>query len=86
MSKTLTVNGTEYPLNQDKTVLENLEAHALKMEFHCRDGFCGACRAQLIKGQIKQINTPIASFRKGDILTCCSKADDDITLVIPLTL
>lgn len=86
MNKTLTVNGTEYPLNRDKTVLENLEAHALNIEFHCRDGFCGACRAQLISGEIKQINTPIASHRKEDILTCCSKADDDITLVIPLQL
>ena len=84
MNKILTVNGIKYKLYTDKTLLENLEKHALKMEFHCRDGFCGACRAKLISGEIKQINKPIASHRTGDILTCCSKANDDIVLVIPL--
>lgn len=86
MSKILTVNGIKYGLHTDNTLLENLEKHSLKMEFHCRDGFCGACRAQLVKGQVKYINTPIASRRKEEILTCCSKANDDITLVIPLQL
>lgn len=82
MSNILTVNGINYSLNKCKTLLENLEEHDLKIEFHCRDGFCGACRAHLIKGEIKYTNEPIASLRQGEILTCCSKTNNDITLVI----
>lgn len=81
MSNILTVNGIKYPLIKNKTLLENLEAHHFNVEFHCRDGFCGACRAHLIQGKIKYTNTPIASLRQGEILTCCSKTNNDITLL-----
>ena len=80
MSKTITVNGTEYPLDSEKTLLENLEAQAIDQEFHCRDGHCGACRCILISGQAEYINEPMAYLRDGEVLTCCTKAKQDIKL------
>ncbi|WP_019616290.1 2Fe-2S iron-sulfur cluster-binding protein, partial [Psychromonas ossibalaenae] len=56
MSAKLTVDGIEYPLDTEKTLLENLESQAVKMEFHCRDGHCGACRCLLISGQAEYIS------------------------------
>ncbi|MFT7053550.1 MAG: ferredoxin, partial [Psychromonas sp.] len=38
MGKIITVNGIEYPLDSEKTLLENLEAQAINQEYHCRDG------------------------------------------------
>jgi ferredoxin len=80
MHPTLTVDGIEYPLDTDKTLLENLESQAINIEFHCRDGHCGACRCALLSGKIDYINYPMAYVRDNDILTCCSKSKNDIKL------
>ncbi len=80
MSKKLTVDGVDYPLNSQQTLLENLEANNVNVEFHCRDGHCGACRCSLVSGQASYPNTPMAYIRDGDVLLCCSHADNDISL------
>lgn len=80
MSKKITVNGVEYPLDPEKTLLENLEAQAVEPEYHCRDGHCGVCRCILLSGQADYINSPMVYLRDGDILTCCSKSKNDIEL------
>ena len=80
MNKKITVNGIEYPLDPEKTLLENLESQAIDQEFHCRDGHCGACRCILISGQAEYINDPMAYLRDGEVLTCCTKAKQDIKL------
>jgi len=80
MSKTLTVDGIEYPLDTQKTLLENLESQAIKVEFHCRDGHCGACRCALLSGKVNYISYPMAYVREKDILTCCSQSDNDIKI------
>jgi ferredoxin len=80
MSKKITVNGIEYPLDSEKTLLENLEAQAIKQEYHCRDGHCGVCRCRLISGQADYIPYPMAYLRDGEVLTCCSKSKQDIVL------
>ncbi len=80
MPKTLTVDGIEYPLDTQKTLLENLESQAIKVEFHCRDGHCGACRCKLLAGEVNYVNYPMAYVREGDILSCCSKASEDLIM------
>lgn len=80
MSKKITVNGIEYPLDCEKTLLENLESQAINHEYHCRDGHCGACRCRLISGQVEYIKYPMAYLRDGEVLTCCSKSKQDIIL------
>ena len=80
MSKILTVNGVAFPLDTKKTLLENLESQAINIEFHCRDGYCGACRCTLVSGEVHYINQPIAYMRPDDILVCCSQAFDHIEI------
>ncbi len=76
----MTVDGIEYPLDSDKTLLENLEANHIKVEYHCRDGHCGACRCLLISGTPEYKNYPMAYLRDGDVLTCCTTSNSDIKL------
>jgi ferredoxin len=80
MANTLTVNGIEYPLDTQKTLLENLESQAIKVEFHCRDGHCGACRCALLEGDVEYVTYPMAYLRDNDILTCCSKSSQNIKI------
>ena len=80
MNKKLTVNGIEYPLDTQKTLLENLEAQVLKAEFHCRDGHCSVCKCRLISGKVEYKNQPMAYLREGEILPCCSTSKEDIQI------
>tara|TARA_R110001583_G_scaffold10698_9_gene49267 strand:- start:67507 stop:67758 length:252 start_codon:yes stop_codon:yes gene_type:complete len=80
MPHKLTVDGVEYSLDPQKTLLENLESQAIKIEFHCRDGHCGACRCQLLSGKVEYISYPMAYVRDNDILTCCTKSTNDIKI------
>lgn len=82
MHKKLTVDGIDYPLDSQKTLLENLELNAIEVEYQCRDGHCGACKCQLISGKINYINEPLAYCRNSDILPCCSISEEDISLTI----
>ena len=65
-----------------KTTLDYLESNNIEIHHHWRDGFCGACRVTLDKGEIEYINgEPLAFIRDGEILPCCSipKTDIEIT-------
>ena len=80
MNKKLTVDGVGYLLDSQKTLLENIEAHALEVEYHCRDGYCGACKCRLISGKVKYRKQPMAYLREGEILPCCSISKEDIQI------
>lgn len=80
MTAKLTIDNVEYPLDPQKTLLENIESQAIKIEFHCRDGHCGACRCKLVSGEVEYITYPMAYVRDNDILTCCSKSQHDIKI------
>ncbi|AGH80600.1 ferredoxin [Psychromonas sp. CNPT3] len=77
-----TINKQHYLFDKQKSLLENLEAHALSPEFQCRDGHCGACRCLLIKGQVNYPNIPLVYLRNNEILTCCSRADANIEIAL----
>jgi len=80
MNKKLTVDGVGYLLDSQKTLLENIEAHALEVEYHCRDGYCGACKCRLISGKVEYRKQPLAYLREGEILPCCSISKEDIQI------
>ena len=65
-------------LQSDKNVLNALERENIETHYHCRDGFCGACRCKLIKGSVKYINEPLAYIDDGEFLTCCAYPTSDI--------
>lgn len=71
----------DYQASGCKTLLEYLEKADLLVHYHCRDGFCGACRTKLIAGNVDYQKDPLAFVRKGDFLPCCSQATSDITVL-----
>lgn len=77
MVKSLTVNGVDLELTPSKTLLENLELQSIAIEYHCREGHCGACRAKLLSGAVKYIADPFVYLRENEILTCCSTIDEN---------
>jgi ferredoxin len=66
-----------------RTLLDALEQQQLQVNFHCREGYCGACRCQLLQGDVSYLNEPLAFVRKGEFLPCCSVPLTDIEIDIP---
>ena len=64
----------------DKTLLESLEAAGQEVHFHCREGFCGACRTKLLCGSVKYLTDPLAFIDDDEILPCCCVAEQDIKI------
>lgn len=67
----------------DKSLLECLERAEVEVHYHCRDGFCGACRVTLVEGEIEYpLGEPLAFVGDGEILSCCCVPKSDISLII----
>ncbi|MAD17600.1 MAG: ferredoxin [Alteromonadaceae bacterium] len=54
-------------------LLDCLLTHNIPKEYHCKEGFCGACRTQLIEGEVEYLLDPLAFIDDGEILACCCK-------------
>jgi len=70
----------DFDPTKHKSLLEALEQQGFEPHYHCRDGFCGACRCKLIKGSVHYNIPPIAFIHDGEILTCCAIPDDQVEL------
>jgi ferredoxin len=67
----------------DKTLLSCLENASVEVHYHCRDGFCGACRVTLVAGEINYPNgEPLAFVGDGEILPCCCVPKSNITIIV----
>lgn len=70
-------------LDSHQTILNCLEAANVEVHFHCRDGFCGACRITLDEGQVNYPQgEPLAFVGDGEILACCCQPVTDIKVTI----
>lgn len=66
-----------------QTLLECLEQADIEVHYHCRDGFCGACRVTLNTGEVSYPNgEPLAYVGENEILPCCCIPITDITLTL----
>ncbi len=74
-------DGTAFSTSKD-TLLDDLEAHNIAIEYHCREGFCGACRCKIISGEVDYTTDPLAFIDDDEILPCCTVALSDVTLDI----
>ncbi|MBT0586361.1 2Fe-2S ferredoxin-like protein [Alteromonas sp. SM 2104] len=63
-----------------ETLLQTLERYQIDIQYHCRDGFCGACRTTLIDGCIDYITDPLAFIDDDECLPCCAKPNGPVTL------
>lgn len=69
--------------NNEQTLLDCLESANVEVHYHCRDGFCGACRITLIEGEINYpLGEPLAFVGDNEILPCCCVPVTDISLLI----
>jgi ferredoxin len=68
--------------NQQKSVLICLEENDIGVHYHCREGFCGACRTKLIAGQVEYTSDPLAYIDDDEFLPCCSIPTSNITIKV----
>lgn len=69
--------------NNEQSLLDCLESAEIEVHYHCRDGFCGACRVKLVEGEINYPQgEPLAFVADDEILPCCCIPVTDITLII----
>lgn len=69
--------------DKKQTLLDCLEQANVEVHYHCRDGFCGACRVTLTTGEIHYPNgDPLAYVGDNEILPCCCVPITDISLTI----
>lgn len=78
-------NGRTFSASSDATILEAARQQGVALEYSCRTGRCGVCRAKVLSGatfarQAEQaLDRPLAP---DEILTCCRVADGDVALGI----
>lgn len=62
------------------SLLQSMEQAGIDTHYHCRAGFCGACRTKLVQGNVVYTTEPLAFVRSGDILPCVCIAASDLDL------
>ena len=65
------------------TLLEALEYKKINVFSECRNGFCGACKTQVISGEVSYIKQPIADLEANECLPCCCIPKSDLNLALP---
>ncbi|CAH9058220.1 hypothetical protein PSECIP111951_01831 [Pseudoalteromonas holothuriae] len=81
----VTLNSQSEPLDfaaQSPSLLDTLEQANIEVAYQCREGFCGACRAKLVQGEVCYNQEPLAFVRDGEILLCCTKPLTNIKLTL----
>lgn len=79
-------NGKTFQSVFERTILDSALALDLVLEYSCRTGRCGVCKAKVLKGEsiaIKQEEALTShEIESGYILTCCRSAKTDLKLDI----
>lgn len=60
--------------HEKKSILEQAELAGMSLPYSCRAGSCGACKAKLEEGQVKQLSSQAltkSEQQQGYILPCC---------------
>lgn len=82
--KVQTVEGISFEGHDDISILESALASGHVFEYSCQNGQCGACKVELIEGEIVEIQPQIsltATDRKQrNILTCCCAPKTNIII------
>lgn len=70
--KEVSVNAnTSFYFDEQETLLIALEQQKLEVHYHCREGYCGACRTKLKSGNVEYTTDPLAFIDDDEILPCC---------------
>ena len=66
-----------------ESLLSALERQGHRVEYQCRQGYCGACRLPLAdapKQTLSYLRPPLAWHGADEVLTCCTHASSPIRL------
>src|SRR3546814_16363002 len=79
-------NSKAFNAEGGRTILDNALSCGLMLEYSCRVGRCGACKAKVLSGNtkinIKEQALTQQELEKNYILTCCHSAINDINMDI----
>ncbi|WP_019096016.1 FAD-binding oxidoreductase [Pseudomonas protegens] len=79
-------NHKSFAAEQEKSLLDNGRSQNIILEYSCRTGRCGICKAKLLKGTTTILQEELAltetDSTAGYILTCCRAPSSDIELDI----
>ncbi|MFC3121773.1 class I ribonucleotide reductase maintenance protein YfaE [Agaribacter flavus] len=64
----------------EDNLLIAMEKQNIDVHYHCREGFCGACRTKIVKGQVDYVIDPLAFIDDDEILVCCCIPKGNIEL------
>jgi len=65
----------------DESILTELEAHNVLINYSCRQGHCGSCILKLVDGEVLHQEC-LVPLSEGEILACQSKPTTDIRITI----
>ena len=65
----------------DESILTELEAHNVLINYSCRQGHCGSCILKLVDGEVLHEEC-LVPLSEGEILACQSKPTTDIKITI----
>ena len=80
-------NGKTISLYENENLLDRWEQENIPINYQCRNGFCGACRLEILNGHdnVHYSTQPLACIGKDEILPCCCSITGDIELGIQYT-
>lgn len=78
MNKQIVIKKSEF---KSASILMHIIENQLNIHFECQQGYCGACRAKLISGEVSYINDPLAFLMEGDFLTCSTLPKSDVIVM-----
>ena len=78
-------NGRSFPADTATSILDAARAHGITLEYSCRTGRCGVCKAPVKSGSTALLrpedeSLSAAEVEAGLILTCCRAASGDVVL------
>ena len=84
--KIVLANGTTFDSNQDTTILNAAIRSDITLEYSCRTGRCGVCKAKVVSGDTELLSSETSlsadDIATGYILTCCRSATSNVELDI----
>lgn len=86
MPKVKLSNSKNFQCSSEQTILEAARLSGLALEYSCRTGRCGVCKARVLNGETKALQNEEAptqsDISNNMILTCCRTAVSDVDLDI----
>jgi phthalate 4,5-dioxygenase reductase subunit len=68
-------SGQTLDVPADKSILETLRSHGLRVPSSCESGTCGSCKTRLLAGQAEHRDMVLGEEEKaGHIMVCVSRA------------